>query len=401
MAAVPASITVTFTSYYAGVHRVCYRLNNAGPYTCNNVTCTGGGASCTYTITLAVDNETCVDVEFDGYVQAACRDINSTDGRIPFSSTFTPTPSCARYEVTCNTVGVLSATVNTPGACYNPASPPSINFSGGGGSGATALAVIGAGAITARAMVNAGAGYNNGTYNNVDLTGGTGSGGKATVVIAGGIAISLVITTAGTGYTTGDVLGIDATDVGGSAPSTPVSFSVTSDLGLLLSISMTSPGTGYTTAPTITVGPTGCGAPAGTATAVLGGCNELTNPGCDGLSPVIIPAGLLGVGEHTDICATGGTPTIPSDYSIAANGNCLCDCQNVLIEATGGDGPPATPSVNYWYNDCNGNAVQGVLYPGGSPSSVSACVVNGSVITQENLNAVATVTYLGACEALV
>lgn len=396
MAAVPASITLTFVSYYAGVHRVCYRTGGTGPYTCNNVSCAGGGASCTYTITVAVDNESCDPVEFDGYVQAACQDIASTTGRVPFAYTFTPSPSCARYEVTCNSVGVLSATINTVGSCYTPGSPPSINFSGGGGSGATALAVIGSGAILSRALINAGAGYNNGTYTNVDLTGGTGSGAKATVVIAGGIAISLVITAAGIGYTTGDVLGVDATDIGGSSPSTPVSFSVTSDYGTLIGISMSSPGTGYTSAPTITVGPTGCGAPAATATAVLGFCSELVNPGCDGLSPVVYPANLLGVGEHVDICSST-IPTAPSDYTVTPNGNCLCDCQTVVITALEGDAPPATPSVNYWFNDCNGNAVTGVLYPNGSPSSVTACIVTGSLVIQENENAIANISYIGEC----
>lgn len=396
MSAVPGSITLTFVSYYAGVHRVCYRLNNTGPYTCNNVTCAGGGATCTYTITVAVDNETCTDVEFDGYVQAACQDIASTDGRIPFSTTFTPAPTCQRYEVTCNTVGVLSATVNTPGgACYDPASPPSVSFSGGGGSGAAATAVIGNGAITGRSLVNAGAGYNNGTWTNVDLTGGSGTGAKATCVIAGGILISLVVTTVGIGYTTGNLLGVDATDIGGSAPSTPISISITSDLGLLIGITITNAGSGYTSVPTITVAPGGC--EAGTATAVLGGCSELVDPGCDGLSPVIIPADTIGLGEHTDICATGAPPSVPTDYSIAANGNCLCDCQTVTISATGGDAPPASPSVNYWYNNCNGNMVSGVLYPNGSPSSVTACVVNGSVVVQENLNAVANIVYSGSC----
>ncbi len=396
MAAVPASITVTFVSYYAGVHRICYRTGGTGPYTCNNVTCAGGGASCTYTITVAVDNESCDEVEFDGYAQAACQDIASTEGRIPFAYTFTPSPSCARYEVTCDSVGVLSATINTPGSCYTPGSPPSVNFSGGGGSGAAGTAVIGFGAITNVSISNAGAGYNNGTYNNVDLTGGSGSGAQATVVVAGGVIISVTITNAGIGYVSTDVLSPDATDLGGSTPGVVCTLGITSDFGLLNSITITNSGSGYTSAPTITVGPTGCGAPAATATAVLGFCPELTNPGCDGLSPIVYPATLLGVGEHVDICSST-IPTVPSGYSIEPEGNCLCDCQTVVITATDGDPSPASPSVNYWYNDCNGNAVSGVLYPNGSPSSVTACIVTGSLLTQENLNAVANISYLGEC----
>lgn len=396
MAAVPASITVTFTSYYAGLHRVCYRQGGSGPYTCATVNCAGGGASCSYVINIVVDNETCTPVNFDGYVQAACEDINSTNNRVPFTATFTPSPSCKRYEVTCNTVGVLSAIVNTPGgACYNPASPPSVSFSGGGGSGAAATAVIGNGAITARSLVNAGAGYNNGTWTNVNLTGGSGSGAKATVVIAGGIMVSLVITAAGSGYTTGNLLGVNPANIGGSAPSTPISISITSNLGLLIGISITNAGSGYTSVPTITVAPGGC--EAGTATAVLGGCTELVNPGCAGITPVIISADTIPLGHSVDICATGGTPSVPSDFTITPNGDCLCNCQSTTITATGGDPGPYTPSILYWYNDCNGNGVSGVLYPNGSPSSVTVCAVTGSVVTQSIQGAVATVTFNGSC----
>jgi hypothetical protein len=53
--------------------------------------------------------------------------------------------------------GLSGFLINDPGAGYS--SPPSVSFSGGGGSGATASAVIGSGTIIEIAVTNPGAGY--------------------------------------------------------------------------------------------------------------------------------------------------------------------------------------------------------------------------------------------------
>lgn len=160
MAATPATLTITFVSNYAGPHRVCYRTGGSGPYTCTTVVCAGGGASCSVDIPISVDNETCPTVNYNGYAQPSCEDINSTTGRIPFSVDFTPNPSCKRYVVTCASVGVASFNITNGGNGYAPFSHPAVVISGGGGIGATATANVDAfGVVTSITLNTAGSGY--------------------------------------------------------------------------------------------------------------------------------------------------------------------------------------------------------------------------------------------------
>lgn len=89
------TIDVSFTSYYTGNHRVCYRLNGVGPYDCTTVVaCLGGGSTCTATITFPYSDMSgvCDPVDIDGYVQAECEPEASVTGRIPFTGSFIPCP---------------------------------------------------------------------------------------------------------------------------------------------------------------------------------------------------------------------------------------------------------------------------------------------------------------------
>lgn len=102
MALVPATITVNFTSNYTGDHRVCYRLGGVGPYDCTTiVTCLGGGTPCSTTINVTVDDESCDDYVYDGYVQAVCEEEASLIGRVAWTATYTPTNACFSVAFTC------------------------------------------------------------------------------------------------------------------------------------------------------------------------------------------------------------------------------------------------------------------------------------------------------------
>lgn len=102
MALVPATITVNFTSNYTGDHRVCYRLGGVGPYDCTTiVTCLGGGTPCSTTINVTVDDESCDDYVYDGYVQAVCEEEASLIGRVAWIATYTPTNACFSVAFTC------------------------------------------------------------------------------------------------------------------------------------------------------------------------------------------------------------------------------------------------------------------------------------------------------------
>lgn len=102
MTPVPATLDVTFNSNYAGLHRVCYAIAPSTSYDCSNtVVCLGGGAPCSVSIPITVENDSCTAVTYQGYVQAGCEDPSSLSGRIGFSVTFTPNPDCKSYRVTC------------------------------------------------------------------------------------------------------------------------------------------------------------------------------------------------------------------------------------------------------------------------------------------------------------
>jgi hypothetical protein len=107
MAPVPATITVNFIANYAGNHRIAYRpvVVPSVPYSFVTTPCVGGGTPCSGTIAITVDNETCDNVVYEGYVQAECELEISVNGRIPWTVTFSPNPVCDAYSITCNEVG--------------------------------------------------------------------------------------------------------------------------------------------------------------------------------------------------------------------------------------------------------------------------------------------------------
>jgi len=99
----PATITVNFIGNYAGLHRICWRVCNTGTYSCTNIVeCEGGGNPCSAVISIMVDPESCDPVCYEGYIQATCNAIDSPIGKVPFTVTYTPTPTCVGWTITCN-----------------------------------------------------------------------------------------------------------------------------------------------------------------------------------------------------------------------------------------------------------------------------------------------------------
>ncbi len=98
---VPGYIQVEFTPNYNGDHRVCYRVGNAGPYTCIIVSCNND--PCVALIEpISFEDEACGPVNYQGYIQAFCEDPNTLDGAIFWSIDFVPNPKCKPYTLTCN-----------------------------------------------------------------------------------------------------------------------------------------------------------------------------------------------------------------------------------------------------------------------------------------------------------
>lgn len=388
---VPVDIQINFTANYQGEHRVCYRIGSSGGYNCILVNCAAIGA-CQALIPVFVDNETCVNIPYEGYIQPTCTDSASPDNRTPWVYTFVPAPACKSYNVNCNSEGVDSVVITNGGIGYNPLSAPAVLFTGGGGTGAAGTAVVGSGSIVVGSVVfvNHGDGYINGTHLNVAITGGSGSGARATVIVAGLIVTSIVITNRGTGYLSSDTLGLNNTDMGG-VPITPASFRTTSDYGTVTGINITTHGSGYTTPPVIAIGASG-GVQA-TATSVLSACDAFTTTGCDGVS-VDIPQGVLPVGSSMTICKVGVAPVLPVNFGVTLQGNCLCNGVTATIGVSG----PVGTSVKYFYNKAGGGEKTGILTVGGSPQSIIDCVVPNSIVFQTLVaGTTGTISLGGAC----
>lgn len=94
---------------------------------------------------------------------------------------------------------ITGYTITAPGTGYTSA--PSVGLTGGGGVGAVGTAVLSTEAVLKALVLDAGGtGYTNGTHNLV-FTGGGGSGATGTATIAGGIVTGVTLVLAGTGYT--------------------------------------------------------------------------------------------------------------------------------------------------------------------------------------------------------
>lgn len=369
MAPVAATLEVTFISNFAGQHRVCWRIVPNLIYDCTTITiCSGMGNSCTAIIPITVDNESCDAVTYEGYAQASCEDETSLSGRTPFSITFTPSPVCDSYRVTCDNTSVASITVTNPGTGYDPLVPPVIPVAGGGGAGATATPVVNADTF----LTNGGVGYTPGVYNNVPLLNvtGTGTGALATITVAaGGNIVSFFaggITTSGSGYFPGNLFGVNnATQLGGTGTGFEAQFGP--NYGTITSISST-PGSGYTSVPTAIIPAPAIGITA-LATVVLAPCPTQTlGSSCNGSAADVITG--MELGQSARACMTT-TPIALPEYVIIQEG-CCYDCVTVDFAVSG-----LSPATDIYYTDCVTHEVTvTTVAPGGTFGPI--CMVNNS-----------------------
>lgn len=122
MAPQPATLKITFTSnYYAGAHIICYRIAGSGdPYVCVPVSCgsyipPAVAPTCFLDIPVTVDNSTCDQVSYEGYVYPTCA---ITEEEIAAASTnffitFTPDQPCSPYTITCTGIVCAAFEINT------------------------------------------------------------------------------------------------------------------------------------------------------------------------------------------------------------------------------------------------------------------------------------------------
>jgi len=354
MTPVPANITVDFNSNYTGDHRVCWRMGISGPYDCSTiVNCAGGGAACQAVIVISVDNETCDNVDFNGYVQATCNDIGSLEGRIPFQSTFIPEPTCKPYLITCDSSSIASISILNGGSGYDPlpTPPPIITFLGGGIGAAATATVTDGGLLTWNSPGQQGQGYNPGVYFNVPFTtiAGPGSGAIASqVTVDGGgniDSVNVILDPAnpGSGYTLASTISLDAAALGGSMPTQAfVTDVLTVDTGRIYMITLDAPGTGYTVG-SATIAPPAMGITA-TVTVELAPCIDfLLTQNCSAQPPVTLMG--MEVGQNFTQCLTA-EPGPVDGYSIAPGMTCCYECSQVLFTV-------GLEPVTIHYTDCN------------------------------------------------
>jgi hypothetical protein len=237
-------------------------------------------------------------------------------------------------SVTAINVGgtVKTIAVGAGGTGYTSA--PTVNITGGGGSGATATATVSGGVVTTVTITNPGAGYT--TAPTISLSG-VGTGATATSTLTSG----------GTGYTTAPTVTI----TGGGA-STQATATATLTSGVVSSVNITNPGVGYTSAPTVTI--TGGGGSGAAATATIISASDNLSSGT--INSVTVSAGGSGYTSAPTVSFTGGggtgatavavlTANAVTSVVVTNPGSGYTSAPTVAFAGGAGTGAAATASV--------------------------------------------------------
>ena len=138
---------------------------------------------------------------------------------------------------------ITSIGIDNAGILYDSANPPKLTLSSSTGTGATAEVVVNGSVINIE-VETGGSGYTSSPL--VSIVGGGGSGASATAIITKGSVSNILITDGGTGYTSQPQITI----VGGSGTGATGTASVR---GPIKSVNLLSGGTSYTSSPNVTI----------------------------------------------------------------------------------------------------------------------------------------------------
>jgi hypothetical protein len=164
-----------------------------------------------------------------------------------------PTATGSGASITAVVSGpVTSLTLGNAGSGYTTA--PTVTISGGGGSGATAHAIIGTVSGTSQyqtviavVLDNPGSGY---TSTPTVTIAGTGTGATATATVTRSFVTSYTVVNGGSGYTVPPSITFPTPGVGQTAP---VATAVINSSGVVTDVTVVAEGSGYTVAPAVTV----------------------------------------------------------------------------------------------------------------------------------------------------
>lgn len=179
--------------------------------------------------------------------------------------------------------GAVSYVSTSAGGVHS--SVPEVLFSGGGGSGAAAVATLG---LSAASFTIAGGTTVYSSAPTVTITGGGGSGAAATAVLTGGVVTGITFSNTGTGYTSAPTIAF----TGGTITTSGVNPTGTGNASnfVVAGVQVTNPGSGYTSAPSVTFS-SGTGT---VATASLSAVILAANASIGGTGDIIIEPGITG-----------------------------------------------------------------------------------------------------------
>ena len=400
MALVTATITVDFTANYAGAHRVCWTIQGSGnPYDCTTVVnCVGGGTTCQAIFTADVNTTSCDGtVTFEGYVQAACEDISSLNGRLPFTVDFVPNPICNRVEVTCAYGEIQAIQINAGGQEFMLGDSVQIIRNGGDtqvDNAIISINAVGDGIINSiSGLISAGLGYLATEIITVNDLGGGGTLATITIDSVGGSGevLTYTLTTNGSDY----VGPFSFSGGSGAGVIFDIQAGVDYDVyGSILSFTITDGGA-YDIVPTINI-LTGTGS-GFNGTVLLSNCATWNDIGLDCDGNLVFLTGGVAHGETVAICLDDNLwGPLPTGYTAVESGCCIPEdtvvtpiCVDYHIENLSG-GP-----VNVSYTGCNGIFFTANVANG---ATVPVCAIIDGVLDPQ-VSGVTITTSFAACGA--
>jgi len=189
--------------------------------------------------------------DYTVYLPVSGIDVEDARNVTGVSSLLVPQAAAAAATITGGAVSalnldtVVSSIAVTTGGSY--ATVPDVTITGGGGSGASATAVMGVRTTATFAITNP-PGVNYTTAPTVTIVGAGGSGATATATVAGGIVTGITVTTTGSGFTEVPAVELSPDDAGLASTAVLQASPLT-----VVAVNLLSPGTGYTSGAPITV----------------------------------------------------------------------------------------------------------------------------------------------------
>jgi autotransporter-associated beta strand protein len=236
---------------------------------------------------------------------------------------------------------------------------PDVSISGGGGSGATAVATLG---LSAASFTISGGTAVYSVAPTVTITSGGGTGATANAVLTSGVVTGITMTNNGTGYTSAPTIAF----TGGTVTTAGTNPTGNATNFIVAGIQVTNPGSGYTSAPSVTFS-SGSGTMAtanlslvtlGAASSIGGSGDIVINPGITGSTNTLTKVGagtvtLAGANTYTGATTiSAGTLVIASTHTSATtvgNGGTLMHpgsiTGNVIIQSGGLDAPTTGTSL--------------------------------------------------------